>query len=113
MRLMKTASGSFWERPSPRNSRKPRSIQLLVDSLAHPGSSIVCLSPDEAERTQARTHMDNEFHLLLRAERFSLEHEVCRELVDGIPWRNLAWVRLYFHLNEMELAQGLPPCEQS
>ena len=88
---------------------RERSNVILTENLVHPGVSILALSPDDEARARHRAQMNMEFQTLLFYERMALRLPNVKAMLASVPWRNWEWVRLYFHLNEVEHGMGTLP----
>ena len=79
------------------------------EALTHPHTSIVCLADNEDARRQACEDLQEEFEILLWSEQLANHNADMRGIVDAIPWRHSASIRLYMHVNELELRQHVVP----
>ena len=85
---------------------RERSNQIITENCTHPGCSILAVSPDQQIRDRARHNMLFEFQVLLRCEGLARGHALLREVLSQVTFRNWEWVRLYLHLNELEVSSA-------
>ena len=81
-----------------------RAEHLLPELHSYPGSSVLCLSPDEEERKINREQMLRHWHMVLQFEKLAPSHAGLWSIWNTVVWKGWAVVRLLLMMNEMEEA---------